>query len=177
MVSTINKWMVRDYAGLISDRQGVVLLGIESLTVEESLALRTAVRQAGAELRVTKNRIARVALREVGVAIEDDEAWAGTCGLLVGDTEATISAAKAIDKVWKKAEPKKITWRGAVFDGSVMNAAEAALIPSMPDKQTLRGMLCGVLIAPARNLASLLSEVPASTARVIKARADQGDAA
>jgi len=177
MVSTINTWMVRDYAGLVDGSEGIALLGMESLTVEESQALRTAVREAGAELRVTKNRLARVALREAGVEIDTKESWAGTCALLVGDTEATISAAKAIDKVWRKAEPKKVTWRAAMLDGAAMGADEAARISDMPDKQTLRGMLCGTILAPARNIASLLSEVPASTARAIKARADQGDAA
>ncbi len=176
MVSTINEWIVRDYAGLVNDCEGVVLLGIESLTVEESQALRNSVREAGAELRVTKKRLAQVALSAAGIEIEGDESWSGTVGLLVGDTESTISAAKAIDKTWKKADPKKITWRAAYLDGSMMSAAEAALISDMPDKQTLRGMLCGTILAPARHIASLLSEVPASTARVLQARADEGGA-
>ena len=176
MVSTINEWMVRDYAGLVDGREGIVLLGMESLTVEESQALRTSVRAAGAELKITKKRLARVALKEAGVDFADDDAWAGTCALLVGDTESTISAAKAIDKTWKKVEPKKITWRAAYLDGSLMSAAEAARIADMPDKNTLRAMLCGALQGPARMIASLLREVPASTARVIKARADEGGA-
>ena len=176
MVSTINKWMVRDYASLLGEGEGVVLLGLESLTVEESQALRASVRESGAELRVTKNRLARVALADAGIAITADDDWSGTCGLLVGDTEATISAAKAIDKVWKKADPNKVSWRAAYLDGAQMGPSEAALISDMPDKQTLRGMLCGTILAPARSIASLLSEVPASTARVLQARADEGGA-
>ena len=146
MVSNINKWMTDDYVGLINGREGVVLLGMESLTVEEAQTLRNEVRATGAELRVTKNRIAKVALTEAGVEI-DDSAWQGTCGLLVGDTEATISAAKAVEKLWKKADPRKVTWRAAFLDGSTMDAAEAARIPDMPDKQTLRAMMCGALLA------------------------------
>ena len=46
----------------------------------------------------------------------------------------------------------------------------------MPDRQTLRGQLATLLTGSARQLATLLSEVPASTARAISARVDGGEA-
>ena len=58
-----------------------------------------------------------------------------------------------------------------------MGAAEAAAIPSMPDKDTVRAMILSAMSAPARMLATVVREIPASTARVISARADQEDAA
>lgn len=178
MVSYINEWIVREYSDLVKDQDGVVLLGVESLTVEEAQSLRNDVRETGAQIVIGKKRLVRVALNDVGIEL-DDEAWgAGSTALLVGDTEATISAAKAIEKIYKKAkDDRKVTYRGAYFDGSVMNAKEAASIAAMPDRQTLRAMMCGVISAPARKLATVLNEVGASTARCVQARVDQGDAA
>jgi large subunit ribosomal protein L10 len=178
MVSYINEWIVREYSELVKDQDGVVLLGVESLTVEEAQTLRNDVRETGAELVLGKKRLVRVALREVGIEL-DEEAWgAGSAALLVGDAESTISAAKAIEKIYKKAkDDRKVTYRGAYFDGTVMSAKEAASIAGMPDRQTLRAMMVGAIAGPARMLATVLNEVGASTARCVNARVDQGDAA
>jgi large subunit ribosomal protein L10 len=178
MVSYINEWIVREYSELVKDQSGVVLLSVEALTVEEAQALRNEVRETGANLIIGKKRLVRVALKDVGIELADDAWDSGSAALLVGDTETTINAAKTIEKIYKKAKDKrKVNYRGAFFDGSVMNAIEAASIAGMPDRQTLRGMMVGVLSAPARKLATVLNEVGASTARCLQARADQGDAA
>lgn len=176
MVSTLNKWIVQDYVQFLKDQEGIVVLSLDQVSVDEAQNLRNAIRDQGAALRIGKNRLVHVALEEVGIPIPK-EAFDGTCGLLVGDTEATIGAAKAVEEIWKKVKPRKVNYCGAFFDGTVMSAVEAATIAAMPDKQTLRAMLCGAIQGTARSLAALLQEVPASTARAIQARADQEEAA
>lgn len=179
MVSTLNKWIVREYTELVKDADGVVLLSIDGLTVEEAQNMRNNVRTTGADLVFGKRRLVRVALREAGINL-DDSAWeSGNVALLVGNAEATIGAAKAIKDTFKKVKPDqlKIQYRGAMFDGSVMNATEAAGISGMPDRDTLRAMMCSALVGPARQIATLLKEVGASTARALQARADQEEAA
>ncbi|HEX9793674.1 MAG TPA: 50S ribosomal protein L10 [Planctomycetota bacterium] len=176
MVSFLNEWMVAEYGELLKDQDGVVLLDLQTLSVEETQNMRNTVRGTGAKLRLAKSRLAKVAFREIGIDIPDG-AFGGTCAMLVGSAEETISATKAMEELWKKAKERKFNYRAAYLDGSVLDATGAARIPSMPDKQTLRGMLAGCIIGPARMLAQVLQELPASTARVIKARADGGDAA
>ncbi len=177
MVSTLNKLIVSEYAQLVKDQEGVVLLSMDQLSVEESIHMRNVVRESGASLRVTKVRLAQVALGQAEIPIDLSDEH-GLTGLLVGDVEATLAAAKAIEKIWEKAkDDRKVRFRAAWLDGSVMDAAAAAQIPAMPDRQTLRGMICSALIGPARQLAAVLNELPASTARCLQARADQGDAA
>jgi ribosomal protein L10 len=97
--------------------------------------------------------------------------------MMVGSAEATISAAKAIEELWGKDKERKVTYRGAVLDGSMMTAAESSGISKMHDKDTLRAKMCGALTGSARHLATLLREVTASTARVLQARADQSESA
>ena len=176
MVSNINQWMVTGYRKQFEGREGLVLLGLEALSVQEAQALRNSIRETGAELRVTKNRIAKVALKEIGIEF-DPSAWAGLCGILVGTTEATISATKAIEELWKKSPERKVHYRGALLDGVMMTAEEASCIADMPDTHALHAMMCGALLGSARQLATLLRELPASTARVLQARADQEESA
>lgn len=176
MVSSLNEWMVSTYGEEFSENEGLVLLTLENLTVEEAQELRCKVRESGAQLRVTKNRLAKVALKSAGIEFAD-EAWSGMCGILVGDAESTIRAAKQIEVLWKKAEVRKVNYRAAVLDGDVMSASEAASIAGMADKDTLRGQICGTVMGTPRQLASILNEVPTSLARVIQARVDQGESA
>lgn len=172
MPSKINEWMVREYATLLKGRDGVLVLGTERLTVAEATALRNEIRPTGAELCLAKKSLAHVALKEAGIPI-DMSGVPGTCALLIGSTEQTIAAAKAVEKLWKKEKERKVHYRSAFFDGSTMSADEAARIADMPDKNTLRAMLCGAIQGPARMLATVLREVPASQARALQARADK----
>ncbi len=177
MVSNLNKWMVGEYSGLLKGEEGgVVVLCMERLTVKEAETVRNSVRETGARLRVIKNRLARVALKEAGIPLEGD-VFQGSCGMLVGELEATIAATKAIEAFSKKSKERKITYCGAWFDGTVMDSAQAARIAAIPDRHTLRGMICSAIIGPARMLATVVREVPASTARCLQARADQEEAA
>jgi len=179
MVSYINKWIVGEYSTAVKDQGGVVLLSIEDLSVEDAQTLRSEVRSTGAELVVGKKRLVRVALQEAGIELEEGAWGSGNAALLVGDVETTIAAAKAIEGLYKKVkkDERKVTYRGAFLDGTVMNAAEAAGIAGMPDRHTLRGMIVSTIAGPARKLATVLNEVGASTARAMQARADQEDAA
>ncbi len=172
MPSKINEWIVREYTGLLKKGEGVLVLGCEGLTVAEASALRREISGTGAELCVTRKTLANVAIKAAGIPI-DMSTMPGTCALLIGNPEATIAAAKAVEKLWEKAKERKVVYRAAYFDGSSMSAAEAARIHAMPDKNTLRAMMCGAIIGPARKLAAVLNEIPASQARVLQARADK----
>ena len=175
MASVLNTWLAKEYIDLVSSQEGVVVLGLHGLTVEETQQVRNVIREAGASLRVVKNRIAQTALAEAGIGI-DESAWDGSCAILAGDAEATLGASKAIRAMFTGDAAERLRFQGALLDGSLMDAAQASLIPSMPDRQTLRGQLATLLTGSARQFATLLSEVPASTARAISARVDGGEA-
>ncbi len=176
MPSKFNEWIVREYAGMLKSRDGVVVLGCEGMTVAEAATLRREIRASGAELCLTKKSLARVAMKAAGVPI-DLSGTPGSCVLLLGDPDQTIAAAKAIEKLWKKEKARKVVYRSAYFDGATLNASEAARIAEMPDKNTLRAMLCGAIQGPARMLAAVLREVPAANARALQARADKAQPA
>lgn len=177
MVSKINELIVAEYSALMKDQEGVVVLTLEGLSVQEAEGLRASVRATGAELKLAKSRLAKVAIKANQIPIEDT-AFVGSAALLVGSVDTTLAAAKAIEQLAaSQQEERTIFFRGAWFDGTAMGEAEAASIPSMPDKHTLRGMMVGALSGSARMLATLMREVPASTARALSARAGQEDPA
>ena len=56
--------LLAELNGIFKEAESVVLAEYIGLTVAEAEALRKKIREAGASLRVTKNRIARLALKD-----------------------------------------------------------------------------------------------------------------
>ena len=80
-------------------------------------------------------------------------------------------AEKAVDALVKKL--KKTAIKGGLLEGEVLDASQALALADLPDRDTLRAQMLGVISGPARGLACVINAVPAATARVIQAHADE----
>lgn len=139
----------------------VVVTHYSGLTVAEMSDLRDRVRESDAKFRVTKNRIARLAL--AGTQYEQ------LADLMVGPTAVSysadpIAAAKAVVAFAKKND--KLVIRGGIMNGKVLTVQEVKALGELPSMDELRGKLVGLIQAPA-----------AQIARVFKAYADKEQAA
>ena len=133
---------------VFSNAESVVITEYLGLTVAEADELRNKVRDAGASLRVTKNRIARLAVK--------DTKFEGLADLFKGPVAMTyandpIAACKACVEFAKNNE-KLVIVGGALSDKALTldEIKELAAIPSMDE---LRAKLVGLLQAPAAKLA------------------------
>ena len=133
---------------VFSNAEAVVITEYLGLTVAEADELRNKVRAVGASLRVTKNRIARLAVK--------DTKFEGLADLFKGPVAMAyasdpISACKACVEFAKNNE-KLVIVGGALSDKALTldEIKELAAIPSMDE---LRAKLVGLIQAPAAKLA------------------------
>ena len=133
---------------VFSNAESVVITEYLGLTVAEADELRNKVRAVGASLRVTKNRIARLAVK--------DTKFEGLADLFKGPVAMAyasdpISACKACVEFAKNNE-KLVIVGGALSDKALTldEIKELAAIPSMDE---LRAKLVGLIQAPAAKLA------------------------
>lgn len=133
---------------VFSNAESVVITEYLGLTVAEADELRNKVRDAGASLRVTKNRIARLAVK--------DTKFEGLADLFKGPVALAyandpIAACKACVE-FAKTNEKLVIVGGALSDKALTldEIKELAAIPSMDE---LRAKLVGLLQAPAAKLA------------------------
>ena len=133
---------------VFSNAESVVITEYLGLTVAEADELRNKVRDAGASLRVTKNRIARLAVKDTN--------FEGLADLFKGPVAMAyandpIAACKACVEFAKNNE-KLVIVGGALSDKALTldEIKELAAIPSMDE---LRAKLVGLLQAPAAKLA------------------------
>ncbi|HIF42058.1 MAG TPA: 50S ribosomal protein L10 [Planctomycetes bacterium] len=170
MPNIVNEMILRGMSEGMTNAEGMVVVTFGGLDVAETEAIRGQVAEAGASMRMVRNRLARLALTEKGIDLGEGTLQ-GNVAIAWGDSEATIGAAKVFaSKDVKKA--KKVEFRAGLLDGEVLGPAEAASLADVPDRDTLNAQLLGVISGPARALASVIQAVPSATARVLQARAD-----
>jgi large subunit ribosomal protein L10 len=146
----------------------VVVTHQVGMTVAESSDLRLKMREAGAGFKVTKNRIAKLALK--GTAYEDlDSMFTGPTA--IGTSADPVAAAKALVDFAK--DNDKLTIVGGSMDGKTLDRAGVEALAKMPSLDELRGRLVGLVQAPAAKLARVAQAPAGKVARVIQARADQ----
>ncbi len=133
---------------LISNSEAVVISHYRGLTVAEMGELRKKARELGAELRVTKNRITRLALK--GTKFEGlDEFFKGPT--VMAYSSDPISACKLCVE-FAKANEKFAVVGGALSSG-VLSMAEIERLATIPSMDELRAKLIALLQTPGSQIA------------------------
>ena len=143
------------------------------LTVKDIQALRTAIRESGASLKVYKNTLMHIDLEESNLPTLDDMLAGPSAFVFAGNDVA--AAAKAV-KTFAKAN-KNLEIKGGLMEGEQVSAAQVEAIASLPSREELLAQIAGAISGVARGLAVALNGVPSGLAQVTKAVADQKEAA
>ena len=146
---------------VFSEAGVVVVTRNLGLSVEQSTALRTKMREAGASYKVAKNRLARLALK--------DTDYTGIDEYLVGPTALAysvdpVTAAKVAVDFAKTNDRLEIV--GGSMGGTVLDEAGIKALASMPSLDQLRGTIVGLVNAPATKIARVVNEPASKLARV-----------
>lgn len=150
----------------------IVVAHNSGLTVAEMGILRGRLREAGARMRVTKNKLAKRAL--------DGAPCAGIASLFEGPTaiawsEDPMAAPKVFARFAK--ENEKLVIRGGALGATVLDQAAVTALAALPSLDELRARLVGLLTAPQTKLARLLKAPAGGLARVIAAHAEKATGA
>lgn len=142
----------------------VVLTHYSGLSVAEMTNLRTKMREAGASFKVTKNRLAKLALEGTNYS---DLADSFTGPTAIAFSEDPVAAAKvAVD--FAKTNDKLVILSGSL-DGKLLDENAVRDLAKLPSLDELRGKLVGLLQAPATKVAGVLQAPAGQLARVFGA--------
>jgi large subunit ribosomal protein L10 len=164
LVSTLNQ--------VFSSTGVVVVAHYSGLTVAQMTALRGRMRDAGASLKVAKNRLAKLALK--GTDAE------GISDLFQGPTVIAYSddpvAAPKVAAEFAKTNEKFVLLGGAMGRTS-LDAKGVEALASLPSLDELRAKLVGMIQTPATRIAGVLQAPAGQLARVFGAYAKKDEAA
>jgi len=150
----------------------VVVCHYSGLTVAQMSALRRQMGQAGASVKVAKNRLAKIALEGTDVA--------SIASLLKGPTLIAYSgdpvAAPKVASEFAKANEKLVILGGAMGT-TALDPEGVRALATLPSLDELRAKLVGLIQAPATKIAQVVTAPAAKVARVFAAYSKSDEAA
>ena len=152
---------------------GVFLVDYRGLTVSEMAALRNNLREVGSEMRVYKNRLVQIALRE-NASPGMDELLAGPSAFVFVEEEP-VASAKAL-AAFAKQHPA-LEMKGGLVQNEVLDSAQVVALSKLPSREELIAKLLGTLSNPARGMAVVLSGVSRGLVTALDSIAKEKEAA
>lgn len=155
-----------------SNAGAVVVAHYSGLTVSEISAFRTKVKEAGGQVKVAKNRLAKLALQ--GTEAEH------ISGLFEGQTlvvmsEDPVAAPKASVDFSKGNE--KLVILGGAMGATNLDVNGVKALAELPSLDELRGKLVGMISTPATRIATIANAPASQLARVFGAYSQKDEAA
>ena len=158
--------LVAELKNVFAETGVVVVTRNNGLSVAQSTDLRNQMRDAGAQFKVAKNRLALIALEGSDYQPLGD--------LLKGPTALAtstdpVAAAKIAVNFAKDNEDFEIL--GGAMGTTVLDVNGIKALAELPSLDELRGTLVGLLQAPATKIARIAKEPGGMLARVLSAKA------
>ena len=166
-----------ELVGQIKDRLNnagaVIMADYRGLTVKEMRELRNSLREVGCELKVYKNSLAEIAIREL--ALPNLDAYLAGPTAIVFAGEDPVAPAKALTAFAKT--HKALEVKGGLVQSQVVNAEGIKAIAALPSRDELLAKLLGTMLNPMSKIVRVLNGPASAFARVLGAIAEQKAAA
>ena len=163
--------VVSELDQIFTDSGVVVIAHYAGLTVAEMTDFRLRMREAGAHVRVAKNRLAKIALQ--------GKPNAGMSEFLTGQTvfaysEDPVAAAKVVEDYAK--DNDKLVVIGGAMGETILDRAGVSAVSKMPSREELIASIVGAIGAPAANIAGAIG-APASNIAGVLSTLEEREAA
>ena len=146
----------------------IVVAHYKGMTVAQMTDFRRRMKEAGGAVKVAKNKLAKLAVRDTDVAAISDLLTGQTC---VAYSDDPVSAARVSVKYSK--ENDKLVILGGAMGKNRLDSNAVKALADLPSLDELRGKLIGLLQAPASKIARILNEPGGMLARVLAAKGAQ----
>ncbi len=152
-----------DWIGGVFDNNAVVVVKNGGLSVAEMSELRGELREAGASMKVVKNRLAKIAIS--GKAAQE------ISGLFEGPTaiafsEDPVAAAKAVHAYAKKNEKLEIL--GGAMGEEMLDEKAVKALASMPSREDILASIVQAIMSPASEIVGAVTAPAAELAGILK---------
>lgn len=161
--------MLENIKQSIEQSQGFFVVDYRGLTVKEAQETRRALREVGAEMKVYKNNIVRIALKDESLP-DIGEDLVGTCAYVFFEKDP-VDAAKCLKAEGEKL--KKLPFVAGIADGKGLNAEEARAYADLASRDELLAQLVYVIASPLRGIASVCAGPARGLVTALDAIAEQ----
>ena len=164
---------IREVEALVerfSNASIVISTNYSGMAVQSMDRFRRSLREKGAQYRITKNTLARIAADSAGRP-EIKEIVEGPCGYVTTEGDAVAAASALVSSI--RAERLSMTVVGAVLGREVLSVGRFETLASLPGRDVLLARLMGQMNAPITGLVTVLSGPIRALATVLQRHIEQ----
>lgn len=173
MPTATKKGLVAEIKDRFNDAGAVIMIDYRGLTVKQMQALRAKLRETGSEVKIYKNSLTEIAIRELALPSMDDYLAGPTAFVFIPDD--AVAPAKALTAFAK--ENQALELKGGFVQNQVVDADGVKAIATLPSTEELIAQLLGTMQNPIVGFARVLNGPVEAFARTVQAAADQKAAA
>ena len=166
------KQVVSEVAAVAAEAHSVVTAEYNGLTVGQMTELRAKARDGGVYLRVVKNNLAKIAVKDTDFECMQDS-FVGP--LIMAFSQEDPGSAARLVKDFSK-EHDKLVPKAVSIGGELLDVADLDRLAKLPTRDQALAILAGTLRAPLDKLARTINEVPGKLVRTVAAIRDQKEA-
>ncbi len=161
---------LKEIQDILKEKTNFVVTTYSGLNVEQMSEVRRDIREHQGVMKVVKNNLFRIALKESPEHQAEAEKFDSA---LEGPTAVTFvngdfpAVSKLLVKVAKDMAPVEI--KAGCMDGKFLETSEVQAIATLPSREEMLGIIGRGLNAPAQKIATGMNEIMASLARGLKA--------
>lgn len=152
----------------IDKAQVAIVTEYKGLSVEEITKLRRELQKGGGDYMVTKNTLAKIAIKETPYEVLSDS-LKGPIAIAFG-FEDQVAPAKALSNFIKETKKGEIIC--AALDGQLLSANEAKALANIPSREEMYAKMLGCVNSPATGIVGGINGVMSALVRAVAAVRD-----
>lgn len=165
-VNSKNKKGVEELVSFLENSSDIILIDYRGLSVSELTKIRKEAKSKGALLKISKNNLLKIALKEKNMPDLGDN--------LLGPTAVFFSSkdTNAIAKILFTAKSElqdKFKVKCGIVSGEVFDSSQLEAYSKLPSRDEMLAMLMGTMNAPVQNTVGVMTEVISTFMRTLDA--------
>jgi len=133
--------------------EAVIMIDYRGLTVKQMQTLRTQVRAVGGDIKIYKNSLTEIAVRELALPSMDAFLEGPTAFVFIADD--AVAPAKALTAFAK--ENQALELKGGYVQNRIVDSAGVKAIAALPSREELIAKLLGTMLNPLTGTVRVLS--------------------
>ena len=165
MSKRIKNLITDELQNKFTNTDAIVVVDYTGIDSKTTASVRAGLRQKNVKMTVVRNAMAAKALENAGLK-GASKLLTGTNAIVYGG-DSIVDIAKELVEQAKKVT--KLTIKGAIVEGQVLDAKAATALSLLPNKAELKSMIVGQILGPGRKLAGQIKGPASKLAGQIKA--------
>ena len=155
---------IKNIKTIVDENSLVLVFHYRGMSMNEMTDLRVQSFNSGCNIKVTNNRLAKIALKETNKVVLSDFFDGPTA---IAYSNDPVSLTKLLVEFAKN--NNNLVVLGGIMDNEILSVEKIEILSKLPSLEEIRAKLIGLISTPAQRIASVLTASSGDLARVLNA--------